>query len=369
MRSGDIKLTDDEPGFVQSGKRLIVEGIQDGKLVPEIWMDDFGNYGLNNPKVGVLLLGVIDIFSNKFFPDTESEINKSKIILMRSITSAFSAVGLVFIFLLLKNLYEQNVAFLGVFLVMVNPTFRSVASSLLPEVFMFCFVSVSLCCICEFFKSDRKGGSRYFLAASVFMALTISSKLYAISLYLFFLFMFFKESRKAAFLRIFLRFCTMSFLIAIVFVLTNPPFFMDFIYTIKAMTFDHMEVLQKVHAGYLGMGKEMFFVYPFVIYRDVKFGIDAISHQAPLGFKEYIVVVFAYLAVFKHVLGSIKTQKYFLLSFLGATFLWMMYPFFTLGVKVLAVKSLLLLSISVSLIVAVSVCEVLCFLKKGKNTN
>nr|BDD44353.1 hypothetical protein 5 [bacterium] len=355
MQSDDLTPLDDEPGFLRVGKTLLTDGIEEGKLVDRIWIHEFANYGLNNPKVGTLTLGLINIAANSLFVKNTEKQLRQKFIFMRSVTSAFSAVGLVFIFLLMQELSSIRAGFISVVLLIINPTFRFVASSLLPDVVMFLFLSMALFCLNRFFKKFSDIVISWFWLVAFFMALTMSCRMYGVAVYLFFILLLFTAINENNYFRVGFCFFKMTALTGVIFLLTNPPFFMDFFRTFKALTFGHMEVLKRYHSDVLGRGKEMFFIYPYILYRGMNFGIEQVVHRSGMGLRDLIFVVLSYFLILKHIFSSIKVRKFFLLFFYAAANIWLIYPFFTLGANALNAKSLFLIAIAVTLIVGMEI--------------
>lgn len=338
----------DEIGFVNTGNLLFKTFFVERDFDSDVWSNVYNNYGTSNPRVGLYILGgmnsLIDVIAYHF--SLEKGV---AIVIFRCVNSLFASFGVFFIYLFLRKLSGAKVALVAVLLLLINPVFRSITDALTPDIHMFCFLSLSLYLMYDFCESIKKNVHSYskLVMLSLSMGLAISTRIYGVYIcFVFFLIWFENFKRqflKRNFLDLFLC-CSIMFL---VFYLSNPFLYNNFLLGVREMTTLHISRLSSHEIVFHFSQSEFLFTYPYLLFRAEPFSIDLINKQTTIGLSDYRFFVLVYIVVLKGIVMCIRRKKYLPIYLFICSHLWIYYPLLALRLQVLTPKTFLVPALSV----------------------
>lgn len=332
----------DERAFVHYGRQFFNLFFMDRDFFSETWLKSLNCFGSNNPKAGLFILGAVA----EFWSFVSTNINFdfiNEIIAQRCLNAVFSALTVLFSFLFISLFSKGVPRWVVVFLFLINPIFRAVEISLLPEVHMLFFIILSLFLLGKIGEDMGKASYVKLLILSFLIGLSVSSRLYGFSIYLTFLFVCLYSLKKYNKKDVFLRFAFVSFFGGCVFFLTNPSFYQGIFFGLKEMTVGHMNVLGYKPSVFKFLELKHLFTYPYVIFRLDSFHIASMhSYNDWLLMGDYFVVAIGYVLATRGFLYCISTAKHLPIFWFLASHFWLAYPFLVLGSAVLGPKALLL---------------------------
>lgn len=337
-----MPLKGDEIGFVETGRILFRTFFIERDFFSDVWLKSYNNYGVHNPRVGLFILGGMDILASTFF-------SSDKTIILRFLNAIFSALGVLFVFIFTEKLWSRKAACVALALLLLNPIFSTVAISLTPDIHMFFFVAVSLVLLVSF--DNRTVFSKRHLLLSVCIGLAISCRLYAFCIYLTFCLMLFKKGNNVSCSRSLSLFYT-TFIAGCVFFISNPVLYSNFFTGIELMTIGHVESLtadpiigQFSRIRYL-------FVYPYILLRYMPFDVCTEIAGTTITTLNYLSVFIVYWFVFKGIKVCCYFRRYLPVLFFLSAHVFIAYPLIVLGPDRLNPKIFLLSGLSVICLVA-----------------
>lgn len=352
--SNSVEYVLDERAFVINGRAFFYAFFVEGDWFGDLWMESRSCYGVNHPKAGLFILGGISRLWDLF--NTHININFiDGIIVQRFINSIFSALSVVFAFLFV-GLFSKGISkFVVIFLFLINPIFRAVQDSLLPEIHMLFFVMLTLLLLAHMLKDLPACSYLRLFALSVLIGLSVSSRIYGFSVYLTFFLVWLSNLKQADRRNMFFKFLFVSFCSGFVFFATNPSLYKGLFFGLKEMTSYHINALGFEPLGFKFTELRHLFSYPYVLFKVNTFCTGAIyANQDFLGTVDYIFIVLCYFLAVKGLLNCIFTEKYLPVFWFAASHLWLVYPLIVLGYDVIGPKHFLLPMSSILFLVAFS---------------
>jgi len=236
-KKGDLLLQImDEGGFVEVGQKALRLAFVEHDFRHPFWADPYWNYGANNPRVGVLIVGAVGHFAGLVTADTE----KKKFV-MRLLMSLLSTAVIALLFSLTARLTASRpAAYAAAGLLLWHPAFRLVARSMLTEIplLLFCLLTVHGAL---WIKTDRQWPVRTtpWILTGLAAGCAVSTKLFAVGLLPLLLLLI---GQRLWFLGRAAIYPAMLMLasIVVVFVLTNPLLWTDPVYGVEQMTLLHV---------------------------------------------------------------------------------------------------------------------------------
>lgn len=333
----------DERGFVHYGRMFFNLFFLDMDFFSDTWLKSLNCFGANNPKAGLFILGAIAEFWGFVATNINFE-NINEIMAQRYINAVFSASIVLFSFVFVALFAKGLPRIAVVALLMINPIFRGVSLALLPEVHMLFFIMLSLVILGEI--GGDLGNTSYakLFLLSLFMGLSVSSRLYGFCIYLTFLLVCISAFRKD----IFLKFVFVSVFFGLVFYITNPSLYGSVFPGLEAMTVTHINVLGYKPLTFKFLELKYLFTYPYLIFRQDAFSIASMhSYNNAIAGYEYLLVVAGYFLAVRGLFYCISSKKYLPVFWFLSSHLWLVYPFLVLGSAALGPKTLLLPAMSV----------------------
>lgn len=361
----------DEHGFVVAGSLLFNEFFIERDYSSDVWQQDLDNYGVHNPRVGLYILGGLNQFTNLLYSKFYFE-NDNKIFLLRCFVSVFAAGSVLLIFLFFLKSEGKKTAFIAVFLLLVNPIFRSIQSALTTDIYMFFFFALSLFCllIIDEFCQKRQWSFKWFLLFALAAGLAVSCKIYAVCIYFTLCLVLLKNFSRDMWQKNILSFLLVSFGILAVFVISNPLLYTDFFNGMYALTKGHVEVSEyPVILNVLEL--RHMFLSPYLLFRWNAFDIAGISNQEPMIFVDYVVIAFIYVFVIRGMFVCCMRKRYLPVFLFVVSKLWIAYPIMALGYYWIIPKMFMITTVAIIYMVSVSFSDLLSFcfnsasLKKG----
>nr|BDD44355.1 hypothetical protein 7 [bacterium] len=346
----EVCLIGDESNFFSIADILFNELLK-GNLFGEIWTRSYDAYGSYNPKVGmfltIIVMKVADFLNSLLF------LNKEPIILYRMINSIFSALTIVSLFWFIKNITGNLYGLFAAVLLLCNPIFMSISVSLLPEVPMLFFSTISLCLISNIDKKDFFITWKEIILTGFFMGLAVSSKIYAFCIYLVLFCIFIQKLSNIKKIIIFKNFLFTSIVFIFTFYITNPSLYLSPIKNILLMGPIHLKYLIASSPPIPENAMLNVFTYPFLLFRDNPFNVHPICQQDPILWYMQGEMFLVYFCVLFGCFFCLRIKKYLPCFFVGCSFLWSMIPFCFLDGTMVIPKGMLFPAISIITMVSV----------------
>lgn len=316
----------DEPGFRNHGVVLFRTLFFERDLGADAWFDEFYNYGYRNPRVGLYIIGGVDIFLD-IFVRLSIISNSSKILFLRMASAVFAALSLGCLFYLLEKISGIGVAMVGTVLLFVNPIFRSIDSIVTNDIHMYFFSALSLIALYFFEMLHRRKMFSYLwlLIFAITLGVAVSTKLYAVYVYFAFCLILFKEYKKYSLKRNLGIFLFVSFLVLFIFVLSNPFLYHDTLNGIIKMTTGHV-VLPGEELFFSPVNLQYCFTYPYLLFRLTEFKIVGIFYQSGISTSDYYQICIVLGLVARGIYDCIVDKKYLPVFLFCTSFLWLVYP-------------------------------------------
>jgi len=226
----------DEGGFVEVGEKALRLALVEHDFRNPFWADPYWNYGANNPRLGVFIVGAVGQFAGLITPDKE----KKKFV-MRLVMSLLSTAVVALLFALTVRLTASRpAAYAAAALLLWHPAFRLVARSMLTEIplLLFCLLTLHGA---WWIKTDRQRPQRAtpWILTGLAAGCAISTKLFAVGLLPLLLLLIGRRiwllGRAAVYPALLLLAS-----IVVVFVLSNPLLWTDPVYGVEMMTVLHV---------------------------------------------------------------------------------------------------------------------------------
>ena len=283
------------------------------------WHQRINNYGSTNPKIGLYILGAMNIV----FDGIENPHKKN--LLMRLLMAFFSSITVLLLFCLADSSGTIYSGWIALGLILINPVFRSVQGALLPEIPMLLFAMSALVCL-QYASVNINLANKAWMGAlgfGVFAGLSVGCKLYAFALFPLFLAIIvlrFSHYRWKA-IPLFVIPCLVSFGI---FALSNPILLQNFRFGIAEMTTNHLAIWAGEPFTWHKNSLAFIFSYPFDLFHLKRYLLSGdlpVPEIAKVLFFTYIVFLW----------GTIKaiSKKNFIAVF------WMLCSFAMVGYVVL----------------------------------
>ena len=228
-------LLHDETGVFDVSRIYFKTLFIEKDIYSSVWDESYNNYGINNPKIAKYIIGFFDYLTNSRI------IPQQKVMPLRFLLSFLSAGCVLFFYVLALKIYSPKIAYISVFLLLINPIFKSIQYTLNGLIPMFFFSLISLILFYDLYAKFQKKiiPLGKIILSGIFVGLAIGSKLYALSLVLFFIFLLLTLKKISLPVRasIFLFFCIFLFFI---FYISNPSLYGSAFKGIKQMTVDQV---------------------------------------------------------------------------------------------------------------------------------
>jgi len=225
----------DETGFLDVSRIYFKTLFIEKDIYSSVWEESYNHYGINNPKIPKYIIGFID-----YITDTNI-ISQNKVRPLRFSLSFLSAGCVLFFYILASKIYSPKIGYLSVFLLLINPIFMSIQYALIGLIPMLFFSLISLLFFYDIYGNFKKKiiPWKKIIFSGLFVGLAIGSKLYALSLVLFFFFLLLslKELNITTRVRVFLVFFISLFFI---FYISNPSLYRYTLQGIRNMTVDQI---------------------------------------------------------------------------------------------------------------------------------
>nr|BDD44351.1 hypothetical protein 3 [bacterium] len=355
---GEDILVHDERGFFSTGQKLFKAFFIDHDFSSSIWQEDFQNYGAHNPRVALYFIGAIQYVFD-FFHSQIGTYLSYEMFLRYSITF-FAALSVLFVWLFFLRTGKMFAAFLGCFLLCVNPVFLSTFSAVTNDIFMFMFSVAALFCLS--LAEDNYPHRRIaIIMFGILSGFALSCKLYAFTMYITFVFCSFFYLRVRNFTQVLLDVIIVTVLIPSVFTITNPLLYRDFFQGIELLTVSHVGYdVPFIFSDLLSI--KHLFVYPYLLVSFRGFSIAGIIDQPALLFSDYLMIFSTYILVVRGIYLAFIQKKYTHLCFYAASHLWMVYPVMVFKI-ILIPKMFILVVLAVIYMVALAVSDLFFSLK------
>lgn len=300
-------LCGDESGYMLTGRKIFRTFFLERDVSNPVWKERLDNYGKILPRMGMYVIGFLDILALKIQEFYKIEY----LIILRTLIAFLSAACVVLLYLVIRINVSNFAGIIAAGMLLGNPYFRMVQTAVMLEIPMFFFALLALLSLVILEKKLQEGRPSVKLTAlfGVFAGFAISCKLSAVALYPVFLFVMLAQLRRFKKKQIFL---TIGLAVALgfgIFVISNPLLYRDFFEGIKTMTIGHIECrggrLTLFNTGSL----KNFLLFPFIIFKAQLFDLNSITMVISVNGIDYMAAGAGYILCAAGIITAINRKK------------------------------------------------------------
>jgi len=297
----------DEPGYMLTGKKMFCAFFLQRDVSNPLWGEKLDNYGKILPRMGMYVIGFLDILALKIQKFHKIEY----LVILRTLIAFLSAACVVLFYLVIRTNVSNSAGIIAAGMLLGNPYFRMVQTAVMLEIPMFLFALLALLSLVSLEK--RLQENKIPFTQVIFFGLSagfaLSCKLSAIALYAVFLFVVLSNRRQFEKKQIFYTAGLVLVLGFSVFVISNPLLYRDFFGGIKAMTLGHIECRGGAFTLFNIASLKNFLVFPFIVFKTKLYDLNSIIMLTRLSVADYLAAGAGYMLCISGLITAIRKKK------------------------------------------------------------